>query len=66
MITDKEPSINDVGTFSGNRGLSPYLSKRRRLREFVIVRGPKLLKITSFMDGPYINTGIGKSTNPRF
>ena len=51
---------------SGNRGLSPYLSKRRRLREFVIVRGPKLLKITSFMDGPYINTGIGKSTNPRF
>ena len=56
MITDREPSINDVGTLSGNRGLSPYLSKRRRLREFIIVKGPKLLEITSFMDVPYINT----------
>ena len=55
VITDKEPSINDVGTLSGNRGLSPYLSKRRRLLEFIIVKGPKLLKIMSFMDGPYIN-----------
>ena len=43
-----------TSALSGNRGLSPYLSKKE-VALICYVREPKLLKITSFMDGPYIN-----------